>query len=143
MSQTDDQREEMARRLAQGVNDAALQLARESGARRQRVDGSLREHEERLDAINGSIARGAAALEAVKENQGAMDRKIDRIIQSQVSRDEVDAARAQERKIMDDHRTRELRAANEKQITTRQFVFGILTLVLTIILAVYAKGGLG
>lgn len=65
MPDSDEQRE-----------DKALALAEERGRRQQLVDGRLNSHEERLNAINGSIRRSAEAQEATNRELQKLDSSI-------------------------------------------------------------------
>lgn len=65
MSETDQERE-----------DKALKLAYERGRREQQVDSHLQQHDSHLAAINGSIARGAAATERVEGKVDALVAQI-------------------------------------------------------------------
>lgn len=57
--------------------DKALKLAYERGRREAVVDEQLRSHEERLDAINGSVRRSAEATEGLVREVGALRVQIE------------------------------------------------------------------
>jgi hypothetical protein len=93
----------------------ALQLARDDGRRQERVNSRLDSLEDWRKIINGSIARGADATEKLGD-------KIDALAERQRIRDAVDA-----------DRLKELKKANEGQISGRQFRLGVAAIVLPIL----------
>jgi hypothetical protein len=119
--ENDDQREQRAKELAYAL-----------GRREADVDAHLRSHENRLNAINGSIekhAKNAAALSASIDELGD---KIDRVAASLVTRDAVEA-----------ERTDQLKRANEKQISNKMFWLGVAAIIATILGAIIASHGGG
>lgn len=104
MDESNEQREMRAR-----------DLAIEEGRRRERVDGQLNSHELRLNAINGSIERGATATANLKTS-------VDEL------RDEIHTKNA-----VDTALHAAIATANEKQISTRAFTLGVLAILIPMI----------
>lgn len=86
-------------------------------------------HEKRLQAINGSIARSAAALEALAD-------KIDDVVAGQATQAAVSEALKQQRDDFD------MQAAQGRKeaISTRQFVIGLIVAVACVLLAQALQG---
>ena len=102
------------------------------GRRDSDVDGRLHDHEKRLMAINGSVekhARNAAALQrSMEEIAEELGMKIDRIVARLDKRDAVEADRVEQ-----------VKKANEKQISNKQFWLGVVTICVMILVALLAK----
>lgn len=114
MDQSNQEREQMA-----------LRLAREEGARQATVDGRLDNHEDRLDAINGSVKRTGDALKELGD-------QVAQLVARQTVRDAVDA-----------DRLKELKRANERQISTRTFILGVIAILIPLIaLLLSIQGGM-
>lgn len=107
----------------------ARDLAYEEGRRRQEVDGTLKNHEARLNAINGSIDRGTRATNELRESVRRLHDDFRAFLADQRTRDEVAKFRATEHKEADEKRTEAVRLANEKQISGRAFWIGVVTIV--------------
>ena len=101
---------------------AARDIAFEEGRHRERIEGRLNSHEARLNAINGSIDRGTKATNGLRLDVQKLHEEFSKLVEAQRVRDAVEA-----------DRTRQLRKANEKQISTRAFVIGVATVIVMLI----------
>lgn len=66
--QTHQEASEQARLVADSLHERELKRAEERGRREQDIDGRLNAHEERLNAINGSVARTGNLLTEIKSD---------------------------------------------------------------------------
>ena len=117
MNPEPDQRDYDASERQRLATDLAWKRGREAG----RIDGILEQHEQRLNAINGSVAKTASRLEA-------MAVAVNKMENAQETRDKIHEALANA-----------VKAAGDKQVTTRQFAFGLIgavTAISTVLLAV-------
>lgn len=105
-----------------------LHRAFEEGRYRERIDGRLNSHEKRLNAINGSIDRAATQTTEMRESIDKVHQAIGELVAAQATRDAVELARA-----------KQLKDANEKQISGRQFWIGVAMIVVTLIVGVIAQ----
>ena len=110
--ETEDERQRRA------VKDAYALGRRESD-----IDNKLRSHENRLNVINGSIARHAEAVAGlqttVDDRCSQIEDKLDKLIADRLAEDAVQK-----------DRDRQLEKVNNKQISSRGWYIGIATLVL-------------
>ena len=74
---TEAEREERAEALVTSNTREKIQEAEARGRREQLVDSRLDHHQERLEAINGSVARSAKAIESLGEKVDRLGAKID------------------------------------------------------------------
>jgi chromosome segregation ATPase len=132
MSEREGQVEFLADRVETERVRRANQLAYAQGRREADVDAHLRSHENRLNAINGSIekhARNAAKLEATMDKRcDAIEDKLDELLTAHATQTAVEA-----------DRVAQVKTANDKQISKRNYWLGVIGVVLTgigIILAV-------
>jgi hypothetical protein len=102
--QTQPEREQMARDVAFA-----------EGARSAKVDARLDGIDDWRKTVNGSIERGAKATEKLGD-------KIDDLAERQRIRDAVDA-----------DRLKELKQANDRQISTRTFVIGVIAILIPLV----------
>lgn len=100
------------------------ELAYQQGLRDANVDShlrlhdqSIRSHEQRLNAINGSIERHARNAEKLTHTVEALDEKLDVLIANQTTRDAVEADR-------EEHAG----DAEKKRLDRRTFLLGIWTI---------------
>jgi phage shock protein A len=116
-SETEDERIQHARDLAYAF-----------GRREADVDAHLRSHENRLDAINGSIEKHA-------KNAGELRDSIEDV------KDMVEgiAAALATAKAVEADRVDQVKQANEKQISNRTYWLGVATICAMIIVGLYAK----
>jgi uncharacterized protein (DUF2132 family) len=125
MGETDLERERLAK-----------EIAYQQGRRDSDVDSRLRSHENRLNAINGSIERSAVNAARLEETAGnrfdALEVKLDGLISTNAARDAVEA-----------ERVKQIEKANDKQISTKAFWLGVAAIVTAIIAPIIAHGGLG
>ena len=102
------------------------------GRRDSDVDGRLHDHEKRLLAINGSVEKHARNVDALRvsmeEIAEKMTAKIDLLATRLDSRDAVEA-----------DRVAQVKKANEKQISNKQFWLGVATICVMILVALLAK----
>lgn len=111
MSETDQERA-----------DRAELLAFQRGVRQAEVDARLASHEARLNAINGSIERHARNAGALRDSVEAVDEKVDQVINT------LNAQRA-----VEESRVKQLKDANEQQISNRNFWLGVAVIVVTLL----------
>lgn len=104
-------------------------LAYAAGRRDAEVDVTLRSHEKRLNAINGSIERHAQAtfslgqkVDAQGERIEAIDGKLDQVVATLATNAAVEQ-----------DRVKQVRDANEKQISSRTFWVGVAAICATLI----------
>jgi chromosome segregation ATPase len=121
MSETEEER---ARR--------AKQIAYEQGRRDSDVDSRLRSHENRLNAINGSIERHAHQAAKLRESIEDLGDKIDAVNQALSTKAALEA-----------ERNKQLETANDKQISTKAFWLGVAAIVAAIVAPIIAHGGFG
>lgn len=114
----------------------------EEGRRRERVDGRLNSHEARLNAINGSIDRGTRATNELRNTVSALHEEVSTLVADLKTRDAIEAERAEQQAKADAKRTEQVRIANEKQVSTRAFVIGVGLIVVSILVALYAKSSI-
>jgi hypothetical protein len=62
--------------MPESIEQKDVRQAEERGRRQQIVDGRLNDHDRRLNAINGSIERGAKATEAIQRDVGSIMGKL-------------------------------------------------------------------
>jgi CHASE3 domain sensor protein len=103
----------------------ATDLAYAQGRREADVDSHLRSHETRLNAINGSIERHAQNAQALKDSIVELGGKVDAIAATLVAQREVEEDRVQQ-----------IKDANEKQISNKQFWVGVATICAMIVIGV-------
>lgn len=94
--------------------EEAEQRAFQRGQATAKMKGQLDSHEQRLNAINGSIERGAKAQEETNERLKALKAAFETSIA-------IATARAEDAK-----------TAAEKQVSTRGYVLGLIGAVLAI-----------
>lgn len=111
--------------------EKAENLAAEAGYRRAVVDSQLSAHQRRLDAINGSIEKHARNAEALKNSITALSEKLDGVIATLATQAAIEK-----------DRVAQITKANEKQISTRMFVIGVVAIIATILAAFIASGRL-
>jgi chromosome segregation ATPase len=138
--QTTDPRQQRSRASRETRGDyaderdrRAREIAFEEGRHRERIEGRLNSHEQRLNAINGSIDRAAEATEALEETVRALHAQIEMLVNEQRTRDELEKFRAAERKLADEKRTEQVRLANQQQISRRDFMLGVAILTVMIL----------
>jgi chromosome segregation ATPase len=119
MSETEPERERRAK-----------EVAYQQGRRDSDVDARLRSHENRLNAINGSIERGAREAAALRGSVDALGDKIDAVNSALATKAALEA-----------ERTKEIEKANDKQISTKAFWLGVGAIVAAIIAPIIAHGG--
>lgn len=110
--------------------DRAAKLAYETGRREAQVDARLGSHEARLNAVNGSIERNARNTEALRESVDALGDKVDGI-----------KAALETRAALEADRVKQVKEANEKQISVKQFWLGVATICAMLLVAFLAHGG--
>jgi uncharacterized protein (DUF885 family) len=124
MSEREGQVEFLADRVETERVRRANQIAYAQGRREADVDAHLRSHENRLNAINGSIekhARNSAKLEATMDKRcDSIEEKLDSLIAANAARDAVE-----------EDRVAQVKQANEKQVSNRNYVLGVIGVVLT------------
>ena len=108
----------------------AKEIAYAQGRRDSDVDSRLRSHENRLNAINGSIERHANEAAKLRESIGGLGDKIDAVNQSLATRAALEA-----------ERVKQIEKANDKQISTKAFWLGVAAIVAAIIAPIIAHGG--
>jgi uncharacterized protein (DUF885 family) len=105
----------------------ANQLAYAQGRREADVDAHLRSHENRLDAINGSIekhARNVAKLEATMDKRcDTIEDKLDALLTANSAREAVEQ-----------DRVAQVTQANEQSISKRSYWLGIFGLIVAILM---------
>lgn len=104
----------------------------EQGRRDATIDAQLASHEKRLNAINGSIDRHA-------QNAGKLHASIEEL------RDDINrvAATIDKNSAIEQERNKQLKVANDKQISARTFVLGVLAIlvpIVTLIITIIAQG---
>jgi chromosome segregation ATPase len=112
--------------------DRAKQLAYQQGRRDSDVDARILSHERRLNAINGSIERHANEAAALKNSIVQLADKIDEVM-----------AELKTKKAVEADRVKQIKAANEKQISNKMFWLGVATICAMIFVGFYANGGVG
>lgn len=107
-----------------GLNavEAAEQRAFERGRESAQLKAQVQSHERRLDAINGSIDRGAKAQEHTASKLRDLTATVERTAAIALARGE------------------DAKLAAEKQVTKREFVLGLISAV-AIISGVLAQTG--
>jgi uncharacterized protein (DUF885 family) len=112
--------------------DRAFKVAYTQGRRDADVDSHLRSHENRLNAVNGSIVENARIVaqlqDSIQTTGDSLEKKIDAIAATLVTRDAVEA-----------DRNRQLKEANEKQISRRTFWLGVVAICVTALIGILAK----
>lgn len=104
----------------------------EEGRRRERIDGMLTSHEHRLNAINGSIDRSAKSMDDLR-------REVRTAVETmRTALGKVEQAQ-QLREAHEDGIQQAVSAANEKQISSRQFWLGVVAIAATLMAAVIAS----
>lgn len=132
-AETEAQRLARARTLADEQAAAAVRLAEDRGREQAVLNGHIESHERRLNAINGSIERGAKATEALTREVAALKGQF-------AQKTEIDKVRAaDQQKFAEDSAAR--------QVDKRTFIFGlcgsvgVLATILGVIEAVLQGGG--
>jgi phage-related minor tail protein len=110
--------------------DRAFKVAYTQGRRDADVDSHLRDHENRFKAINGSIEKHAQNAQALKDSISELSEKVDGIAGTLVTRDAVEA-----------DRNRQLKEANEKQISRRTFWLGVTAICATVLVGFLKSHG--
>jgi uncharacterized protein YegJ (DUF2314 family) len=108
--------------------DRAFKVAYTQGRRDADVDSHLRDHENRFKAINGSIEKHAANAQALKDSISELSEKVDGI-----------AAVMSTQAALDAQRVKQVKDANEKQITNRTFWLGVVTVCVMVLVGVLAN----
>ncbi len=94
--QRSDDLEAMRSDRAEGLEDTrvtrAEKLAVANALRQERVDVRLNQHEQRLNAINGSVTKAADNLQRVDDRVGGLHKKFDAAATEQKTRDAVNVA---------------------------------------------------
>lgn len=105
-------------------------LAYAAGRRDADVDSHLRDHaaqirshEERLNRINGSIDRNAQETVALRAVVEALDGKVDAVVTA-----------LEKKAAVEQERNRLFGEANEKQISNRTFVLGVVTICVVLVI---------
>ena len=108
----------------------AKEIAYAQGRRDSDVDSRLRSHENRLNAINGSIERHANEANALRKSIGHLGDKIDDVMAALEKKEAIEA-----------DRVKQIAKANDKQISTKAFWLGVAAIVAAIIAPIIAHGG--
>jgi predicted nuclease with TOPRIM domain len=111
MAESEEQRERLAK-----------ELAYQQGRRDSDVDARLRSHENRLNAINGSIERHAHQAAKLRESIEDLGDKIDAVNQSLATKAALEA-----------ERVKQIAQANDKQISTKAFWLGVAAIMAAIL----------
>jgi predicted nuclease with TOPRIM domain len=111
MAESEEQRERLAK-----------ELAYQQGRRDSDVDARLRSHENRLNAINGSIDRHANEAKALRNSIDDLGDKIDAVNQSLATKAALEA-----------ERVKQIAQANDKQISTKAFWLGVAAIMAAIL----------
>lgn len=107
-------------------------LAFEAGRRKAIVDGRLDSAEAKLDALNKSIEKHARNAEALRAAIDQLDDKVSAVMTQLATQAAVEA-----------DRVAQFKKANEKQISTRMFVIGVVAIMATIVAAFISSGHFG
>lgn len=103
---------------AEKRQDRAEKLAFEAGVRRAEVDGRLEGHDSQLSSLRMSIEHQSLVTDSLRRSISDLNTKLDAVIATL----ETNAA-------VEKERVRQLRTANEQQISNREFWLGIATIV--------------
>lgn len=130
-SQSDRNDRQDVRNDRQDLQDLQhLQDAIQEGERRATVAATLKAHEGRLDAINGSIRRSADQTERLNRKIDDLSEQIAAIAHEQSTKQAVSIALRKEELKKAAATKEELERANNQQISRRDLVVAVLTLML-------------
>lgn len=113
MPESEEQRQERAERIAF-----------EAGKREAEVDARLDSYEKRLGSVVSSIEHQSLVGDALRRSVANLDDKLDGVIQTLRTNAAVDKERVSQ-----------IKDANEKQISNRQFWLGVAAIMATIVAA--------
>lgn len=108
--------------------DEARDKAYAEGRLAERIEGRLNSHEDRLNALNGSLEKAASESRQLRASVEVLNTKIDALAADQERKQAVDAALKEE--VMD---------ANAQQVSNRMFVLGVLAIIATILVGALAQ----
>lgn len=111
--------------------ERARQLAVDTALRQERVETRLTQHEQRLTAINGSVARAAENFLVCDRRVDALHGKFDAMRAEQNTRDAVNSAL-----------TAAVEKANKSQISNRTFLLGVVAIMVPILIAIISNAHL-
>lgn len=111
-----------------GRRDAFEREAFERGRREAFTTAEIDSHERRLNLINGSIEKHAREAVRLRNSISGLSDKVDALAASLATKAAVEA-----------DRDRQLKRANDQQISNRTFWLGVATIMVTLLIAVVSS----